>query len=171
MSDNIYNPQNKDIRFINSDYKELFTIPDGGYINITLADGELMTRKCQYHGSHHTNIGNYLYHICEFAERMEQNGNIYEPCQEPEVVGGYLITDRMPVRNKVIVLAHNPNAVQPWVTWEGSKNYPGYEHGHYWSKKSEAMTDYIRRADAVRTGKFYDYTKAYLQHSERNDAR
>ena len=33
---------------------------------------------------YHTEIGSNIYHICEFAERMERNGHTYEPKpQEP----------------------------------------------------------------------------------------
>ena len=171
MSENIYNPYGKDIRFINSDYKELFKIPDGGYITITLDNGEQLIRKCKYHGECHVDVGNSVYHICEFAERMEKNGNKYEPCPEPEVVHGYTITDRMPAHDKVFVLAHNPNAVQPWVTWQGSKNNHGYDLGHYWSSRSDAWTDCFRRADAERTGKSYDHTVAMKQQQDRDGAR
>jgi hypothetical protein len=100
---------------------------------------------------------------------MERNGNAYAPCPEPEIVQGYMITDRMPVRDKVIVLAHNPNAVQPWVTWQGRNDRPGYDWGHYWSDRSDASTDYIRRADAVRTGKSYDHTTLYKPRPNRDD--
>ena len=171
VSDNIYNSDGKDIRFINSSYKELFTIPDGGYITITLSDGEQLIRKCKFHDECHVDVGVNVYHICEFAERMERNGSTYAPCPEPEVVGGYMITDRMPVRDKVIVLAHNPNAAQPWVTWQKRNDRPGYDWGHYWSDKSDARTDYFRRHDAERTGKPYDHTKAYKQPQKRGDAR
>jgi hypothetical protein len=161
MNENKYNPDNKPIRFIDSLYIELFTIPDGGYITITLNNGEQLIRKCRFHGDCHVDVGSSVYHICEFAEKMERNGNTYAPCPEPEVIHGYTITDRVPVRDKVIVLAHNPNAVQPWVTWQVRTDCPGYDWGHYWSERSEAWGDYLRRADAVRTGKPYDHTKLY----------
>lgn len=172
MSENIYNPQYKPIRFINSDYKELFTIPDGGYINITLDNGEMLTRRCRFHGDCHVDVGSNVYHICEFAEKMERAGNKYEPCPKPEVVHGYVITDRMPVGDKVFVLACNPDAVQKYVTWQGyaDKNR-GYDFGHYWSDRSDAWADCFRRADAERTGLPYDHTKLLKQRQERDDAR
>ena len=169
MNENIYNPHGKDIRFITSGYKELFRIPDGGYITITHSDGEQLIRKCKFHGETHVDVGNSTYHICEFAERMERNGSITAPCPAPEVVAGYMITDRMPVKDKVIVLAHNPNAVQPWVTWQARNDRPGYDWGHYWSDRSDARTDYFLRADSECTGKPYDHTKAYKQPKKRDD--
>ena len=38
----------REIRFIDSNYRELFRIADGGKINITLNDGEKLTRQCKY---------------------------------------------------------------------------------------------------------------------------
>ena len=171
MSDNIYNPHGNEIRFITSNYKELFRIPDGGYITITHVGGEQLVRQCKYHGDCHVDVGNNVYHICEFAEIIERNDKAIAPCPEPEVVHGYMITDRMPVNDKVFVLANNPDAVQPWVTWQGRNDCPGYDWGHYWSNRSDAWSDYFRRADAERTGKPYDYTKQYKQPKQRDVAR
>jgi hypothetical protein len=156
MNENIYNPENKDIRFIDSEYKTLFTVPDGGYITLTLYNGEQLIRKCRYHGECHVDVGTNIYHICEFAENMERNGNTYAPCPEPETVHGYVITDRMPVSDKIFVLAHNPDAVEKYVTWQGyADKSRGYDFGHYWSERSQAWTDCFRRADAERTGIAY----------------
>ena len=67
------------IRFIDPNYKELFRIPDGGKIIITSSWGEKTERPCRFIDEYHTEIGNNIFHICEFAERMEQNGATYEP--------------------------------------------------------------------------------------------
>jgi hypothetical protein len=75
------------IRFIDSRYKELFRIPDGGKIVVTTAWGEKMERSCRFIDETHTEIGNDLYHICEFAERMEKNGASYEPKQAEPLDG------------------------------------------------------------------------------------
>jgi hypothetical protein len=176
VNENKYNPENKPIRFINSEYKTLFTVPDGGYININRENGEILTRQCRYHGETHLDIGNLhfqLYHICQFAEMMEKNGSTYEPCPEPETVRGYMITDRMPAGNKVFVMAHNPDAVQKYVTWQGyADRSRGYDWGHYWDKRSDAWTDCFRRADSERTGIPYDHTKFIKQREKnRDDAR
>ena len=77
----------KGIRFISSDYKELFRIPDGGKIRVPSAWGEKSEHTCRYIDEYHTEVGNNLYHICEFAERMEKNGATYEPIPaEPQAV-------------------------------------------------------------------------------------
>lgn len=67
------------IRFITPDYEERFTIPDGDQILITTFDGAKTTRTCRYIDDYHLEVGSNLYHICEFAERMEQNGNTVIP--------------------------------------------------------------------------------------------
>lgn len=162
------NPEGKDIRFINSKYEELFRIPDGDYITITRNNGEQLIRKCVFMDECHTSFNGYTYHICQFAEMMERSGNKYAPCPTPEKVAGYMITDRIPINNKEFVMAHNPKAVSPYVTWVRHKDYPGYEIGHYWSERRIAKTDLFRRADAEQTGKSYDHTKLYKENREVN---
>lgn len=78
------NPTGKDIRFIDSHYKDLFRLPDGGSIRITFADGDSAVRKCTYIDEYHTQVGNNVFHICQFAELMERNGSTYKPEPEPE---------------------------------------------------------------------------------------
>ena len=72
----------KTIQFIDSDYRELFRIPDGGSINIIYPPGDgrgTITRKCEFMDECHTRIGGDDYHIHEFAARMERLGARYEP--------------------------------------------------------------------------------------------
>ena len=73
----------KGIRFIDSRYHELFRIPDGGKIRIRRKDGSLAERVCRYIDDYHAEIGSSLYHICEFAEQMEYQGNTVEPVRQP----------------------------------------------------------------------------------------
>ena len=70
------------IRFIDSHYKELFRIPDGGKIIIHYSWNEDQVRTCRYIDDYHVEVGDNLYHICEFAERMEQNGHTCKPIRE-----------------------------------------------------------------------------------------
>jgi hypothetical protein len=70
------------IRFIDSSYRELFRIPDGDRIRITRPDGSTMDLTCRYIDETHMEVGNgwnSLYHICQFAELMERNGNEVVP--------------------------------------------------------------------------------------------
>ena len=62
------------IRFITPDYKEIFRIPDGDKIRMTIPSGEPLDQVCRYVDEYHLEIGRNLYHICEFAERMKDNG-------------------------------------------------------------------------------------------------
>lgn len=79
MEDNRANEQS--IRFITSNYRELFRIPDGGTILVTLPD-RIFIEKCGYIDDYHTKIGYCVYHICEYAQLLEQNGGQCTP--EPE---------------------------------------------------------------------------------------
>ena len=66
-----------------SHYKELFRIPDGERIIVTDRDGKAESYPCRYIDSYHTEVGRNLFHICEFAERMEQGGCTYAPMEPP----------------------------------------------------------------------------------------
>ena len=74
----------KGIRFINSRYSELFRIADGEKIAVTNTVGGKSEYVCRYIDEYHTEVGNHLYHICQFAEIMEHNGSEYAPA-EPEI--------------------------------------------------------------------------------------
>lgn len=75
--------ENKEIRFIDSSYNELFRIPDGGLITIHYLDGHNENRVCRYIDDYHTYINGVCFHICQFAEIMEKNNQTYFPA-EPE---------------------------------------------------------------------------------------
>ena len=68
---NEYNPDGKEIRFIDSHYKDLFRIPDGGCIQIHYPD-ETVVKPCTFIDEYHTQIGYNVFHICQFAEIMER---------------------------------------------------------------------------------------------------
>lgn len=65
------------IRFITPSYKEIFRIPDGDKIRIFTGGGETRDRTCRFiDETHFETSGGYagaLYHICEFAERLEKS--------------------------------------------------------------------------------------------------
>ncbi|MCB5780940.1 hypothetical protein LIR33_21195, partial [Flavonifractor plautii] len=79
---NEYNPDGKEIRFIDSHYKDLFHIPDGSCVQIHYPD-EMVVKPCTFIDEYHTQIGYNVFHICQFAEIMERNGASYMP--EPEI--------------------------------------------------------------------------------------
>lgn len=67
------------IRFIDPKYNELFRIPDGDTVRITTSTGECFNCTCRYIDDCHVEVGQNLYHICEFAELMARNGNTVIP--------------------------------------------------------------------------------------------
>ena len=67
------------IRFITPNYQEKFRITDGEKISITLSDGEQFDRTCRYVDDYHLEVGDLVFHICEFAERMERNKSTVIP--------------------------------------------------------------------------------------------
>jgi hypothetical protein len=69
----------KEIRFITSDYKELFRIKDGESIKFTSGyDGKESVAKCRWIDEAHTRIGSEDYHNCQWAEICERNGHKFE---------------------------------------------------------------------------------------------
>lgn len=78
------NPEGKDIRFIDSHYKDLFRIPDGGCVQIHYPD-ETVIKPCTFIDEYHTRVGYNVFHICQFAEIMERNGATY--MVEPAIMG------------------------------------------------------------------------------------
>ncbi len=62
------------IRFIDPHYKERFVIPDGDTIRILMDNNKYTDYACRYIDDYHLEVGSQLYHICQFAEIMEQNG-------------------------------------------------------------------------------------------------
>ena len=63
------------IRFIKPNYEEKFRIADGEKVLITLANGDQTPRTCRYIDDYHFEVGGMPYHICEFAEMVEANGD------------------------------------------------------------------------------------------------
>lgn len=87
------------IRFITPGYKELFRIPDGDKIRIQHSDGKHKDFGCRYIDDCHLEVcdrWHNLYHVCEFAELMERNGNTVIPLRSslPEHCYIYLPTTR-----------------------------------------------------------------------------
>lgn len=71
------------IRFITPHYKEIFRMKDGDQIRIITDTGEKLDHTARYIDDYHVEIGggfgSNLYHICEFAERMEELGRTVIP--------------------------------------------------------------------------------------------
>lgn len=48
QSQNERNPDGKDIRFIDSHYRDLFRIPDGGTIQVHYSDDSVVIKPCKF---------------------------------------------------------------------------------------------------------------------------
>jgi len=66
------------IRFINSSYKTLFYVDDGDEIEVEI-NGVWKRYKVQYLDDFHIKTANMVFHICEFAQRLEKAGQRYRP--------------------------------------------------------------------------------------------
>lgn len=67
------------IRFIDSNYTNLFFLPDGANIRLTYTNGERRILPCKHMDEYHLKAGNEVFHICQFAELMERNGTQCQP--------------------------------------------------------------------------------------------
>lgn len=71
------------VRFITPNYEKRFILADGDKIRITKPSGEKRERIVRYIDETHMEIGGphgaTLYHICEFAERMDADGSLVIP--------------------------------------------------------------------------------------------
>ena len=75
--------EGKMIRFIDSEYNDLFYLHDGENARLIHSDGTQVILPCKFVDECHTRVGNYTYHICEFAEIMERVGTAYLPDNSP----------------------------------------------------------------------------------------
>lgn len=101
------------IRFITPGYKELFRIPDGDHIRILCSDGSHMDRSCRYIDEYHVEIGSdwdNLYHICQFAEMMERNGNAVIPLRSSLPVQCFSV---LPASGELILLTRGEKGYNP----------------------------------------------------------
>ena len=71
------------IRFITPDYRDRFRLPDGEKIIVSSADGTKTEHTCRYIDETHLEVGRNLFHICEYAERLEDCGKTCEPKDSP----------------------------------------------------------------------------------------
>lgn len=76
-------PEERSIRFITSNYDELFRLPDGGKVRIEYPDQSFIA-PCTYIDDYHAQIGGEVYHICQFAELLERGKGKASP--EPEML-------------------------------------------------------------------------------------
>jgi len=145
----------KEIRFITPVYQELFRIPDGGRVWVTRADGLDFAVECKYIDDAHFYGNGECYHICQFAEKLQEIEATVKPDTDPIIVSGYRVIKRESGGGKTFVMAHNPKAVQPFVTWQENPDRTAYDYGHYCTKNNDAVTNMVRRVHAAREGRVY----------------
>ncbi len=71
--------EGKKIRFTDSGGKDLFSLPDGGLLQMTYGNGEDYFALCRYLDDFQVSIEGKGYNILEFGGRMEKNGIDYAP--------------------------------------------------------------------------------------------
>lgn len=125
--------------------KELFEIQTGDYLKLERPDGEIQIRQCKVIDPLHVRVGALNYHVDELLSRMNHLSIAPSLVKDFEIVNDYMIVDKMVVGNKAIVIGHNPEAVQPFVTWVGLSCHSDYAWGHYYKNKRLANADYARR--------------------------
>jgi len=94
------------IRFITPNYTEKFRIPDGDSIRIFTGGGGTRDRIARYIDDYHVELvsdfGSNLYHVCEFAERLERSGGRVIPLRStlPDKCFGITEDSRIVIINK-----------------------------------------------------------------------
>ena len=97
-----------------SGYKELFRIPDGDHIRIFTGGGGTRDRTCRFiDETHFETSGGYssaLYHICEFAERLEQSHGSVIPLRSSLPVQCFSV---LPSSGELILLTRGEKGYTP----------------------------------------------------------
>lgn len=137
------------IEFVTSDGQKLLEVPEDGYIKLRLSSNETITRQVKRVNDRYVIVGDRMDSIKDFADFMVRNCDdwAYEP--HPETVQGYVITDKTEIGKQVVVMAHNPKAPNPYVTWQGHAGREGYDWGHYKNDPQRAREDYAQRVSYI----------------------
>lgn len=65
---------------------------------------------------------------------------------------GYAVIKSRRIGTVEVLLAHNPKAVQPYVTWKAyaHSKFQDFAYGNYFSDQKQAEQDFQRRVEEVR---------------------
>lgn len=71
---------------------------------------------------------------------------------EDRVCQGYRVIRSQRVRTVEVVLAHNPAAPSPYVTWKAYAHtqFKDFAYGHYFGSRAQAEKDFDQRVAEVR---------------------
>lgn len=71
---------------------------------------------------------------------------------EDRVCEGYKVIRSKRIRTVEVVLAYNPQEIQPYVTWKAyaHSKFKRFAYGNYFSDKKRAEADFKRRVAEVR---------------------
>ncbi len=71
---------------------------------------------------------------------------------ETRVCQGYAVIRSRRIGKVEVILAHNPKAVQPYVTWKAyaHSKFQDFAYGNYFSDRKRAEQDFQRRVEEVR---------------------
>jgi len=112
--DNHMKQAERGIRFITPNYTEKFRIPDGDSIRIFTGGGETRDRVARYIDDCHvelvSDIGSNLYHICEFAERLERSGGRVIPLRSTLPEKCFSITS---ATDKIVIITKGEMGYRP----------------------------------------------------------
>ena len=68
-----------EFRDVTKNYQPMFYLEDGKDLTVRTGVGEYVTLPCRYIDSHHFYFGSECFHIDQFAELNQRNGNVCEP--------------------------------------------------------------------------------------------
>ena len=72
------------ICFLDKNANRLFSIPDGGYLELAAGNGEKQICICNYVDDDHMKISGTLWQALDFAKQMEGRGIAYRPLPQQE---------------------------------------------------------------------------------------
>lgn len=70
------------IKFVDADYREIFSIKDGGKIKMVFPDGLTVTHICRYVDDLHIQVGINIFDKFEFARACKEDGATIVPVEE-----------------------------------------------------------------------------------------
>ena len=142
------------IRFITPHYQELFRLPDGDRIRIITPDGEKLDRTIRYVDDYHMELGSgfgdNIFHICEFAERMENAGNKVIPLRSALPEKCYVYVE---AADRIGIVTRGEDGYQP----AGIKPEPGVSKQKAAEHLNDAMGVTSAQAEAMKCGSLFGW--------------